>query len=176
MNWIFVIVVAASLAACGGRQNQADREAQQFDCRDRAASYIATKHIGGDEIGVMLDCAEAGPRIRRWRTDKNGKRDADEHGLTPGDFDKTWREIDATGWPNLRDCGNGSLEKSDPVYVFDIKDDTNKATFQCQTRDVPYPYNDITDALDLMAQQGQRQLGDDEPAEAKALDKKDKNR
>jgi hypothetical protein len=173
MKWVIFL---AALAACGGRQRQADREAMDFDCRDRSASYIATKHIGGDEIGVQLDCTEAGPRIRRWRTDKNGKRDSDEHALSPGDFNKTWREIDATGWPNLRDCANGSLEKSDPVYVFDIKDDTNKASFQCQTREVPYPYNDITDALDLMAQQGQGQLGDDEPDAAKALDKKDKNR
>jgi len=169
------VIFFAALAACSGAQRQADRESQQFDCRDRSASYIATKHIGGDEIGVQIDCAD-GPRILRWRTDKNGKRVEDTRGLTPGDFDKTWREIDATGWPNLTDCANGSLQKSDPVYVFDIKDDTNKASFQCQTRDVPYPYNDITDALDLMAAQGRGQLGDDEPAEAKALDKKDKNR
>lgn len=170
------VIFIAALAACGARQNQADREAQQFECRDRSASYIATRHIAGDELGVQLDCADAGPRIQRWKTDKNGQRIADERALTPGDFDKTWREIDATGWPLLKDCANGSLEKRDPVYVFDIKDDMNKASFQCQTRDVPYPYNDITDALDLMAAQGRKQLGDDEPAEAKALDHKDKQR
>ena len=124
----------------------------------------------------MLDCAEAGPRIRRWKTDKTGHRIEDSQQLSPGDFNKTWREIDATGWPNLTDCANGSLEKRDPVYVFDIKDDTNQASFQCQTREVPYPYNDITDALDLMAAQGRGQLGDDEPADAKALEHKDKNR
>ena len=170
------VIFMAVLAACGGRQNQANREAIDFDCRDRSASYIATGHIAADEIGVMLDCAEAGPRIRRWKTDKNGQRTADERALSPADFNKTWREIDATGWPNLRDCSNGSLEKTDPVYVFDIKDDTNKASFQCQTREVPYPYNDITDALDLMAAEGRGQLGDDEPADAKALDHKDKQR
>jgi hypothetical protein len=170
------VIFIAALAACGGRQQQADREAQNFNCRDRSASYIATKHIAGDEIGVQLDCADTGPRIRRWKTDKAGKRDEDERPLSPGDFDKTWREIDATGWPSMTDCTNGSLEKSDPVYVFDIKDDMNKASFQCQTREVPYPYNDITDALDLMAAQGRKQLGDDEPLDAKALDKKDKQR
>lgn len=41
---------------------------------------------------------------------------------------------------------------------------------------MPYPYNDITDPLDLLSQQGRSQLGDDEPADAKALDKKDKQR
>jgi hypothetical protein len=169
------LIIIAALAACGGRQQQANREMQDFDCRERSATYVATKHIAGDEIGVILDCAEGGPRIRRWRTDKNAKRDSDEQPLSPGDFDKTWREIDATGWANLTNCSNGSLEKSDPVYVFEIKDDTNKASFECQTREVPYPYNDITDALDLMAAR-KGQLVDDEPAEAKALDKKDKNR
>jgi hypothetical protein len=170
------VVFIAALAACSGRQNRADREARDFECRDRTASYVAIKHIAGEELGVLIDCADAGPRIKRWKTEKSGQRIEDERALTPGDFDKTWREIDATGWSLLKDCANGSLQKSDPVYVFDIKDDTNKASFQCQTRDVPYPYNDITDALDLMASQGRKQLGDDEPAEAKALDSKDKQR
>lgn len=172
-RWIFIV---AALAACSGRQRQADREAMQFECRDRRASYIATKHIAGEELGVQIDCADAGPRIKRWRMAKDGTRDEDERALSPSDFNRTWREIDATGWPTMRDCANGSLQKSDPVYVFDIMDDTNKVTFECQTREVPYPYNDITDALDLMAAQGRKQLGDDEPAEAKALDHKDKQR
>jgi hypothetical protein len=173
MRWIIIVV---ALAACSGRQSRADREAREFNCRDRKASYIAVKHIAGEELGVQIDCAEVGPRIKRWRTHKDGKRDEDERALTPVDFDKTWREIDATGWPTMTDCRNGSLEKTDPVYVYDIQDDTNKKSFQCQTREVPYPYNDITDALDLMAAQGRKQLGDDEPAEAKALDHKDKQR
>lgn len=171
------VIFMAALAACGGgRQHQVDRDMTDFDCRDRSASYIATGHIAADEIGVMLDCAEAGPRIRRWKTDKQGHRVEDERPLSPSEFDKTWREIDAVGWPSMRDCTNGTLQKTDPVYVFDIKDDMNQASFSCQTREVPYPYNDITDALDLMAAQGRGQLGDDEPVEAKALDHKDKQR
>jgi hypothetical protein len=170
------VIIMAVLAACGARQQQANREAIDFDCRERAASYIATGHLAADELGVMIDCQEAGPRIRRWKTDKMGHRIADERPLSPADFNKVWKEIDATGWTYLKDCSSGSLEKGDPVYVFDIKDDEHEATFQCQTRDVPYPYNDITDVLDLMAAQGRGQLGDDEPAEMKALDKKDKQR
>src|SRR6185436_10282502 len=127
----------ATLIACSGAQKQADREAQSFSCRERAASYIATKHIASDEIGVLMDCEQAGPRIKRWKTDKAGKHIEDSRALTPADFDKTWKEIDGTGWANLKDCSNGSLEKRDPVYVFDVKDDQNKASFQCQTRDVP---------------------------------------
>ena len=100
----------------------------------------------------------------------------DTHAVSPEDFDRAWRNIDGTGWAYLKDCTNGSLEKRDPVYVFDVKDDEQKNSFQCQTREVPYPYNDITDPLDVLAQQGQKQLGDDEPADAKALDKKDMQR
>jgi hypothetical protein len=168
--------LAITLAACGGTRAQVEREQQAFQCHDRIASYAAVKHISGDEIGVQIDCAEVGPRIKRWKTAKTGQHVEDAHNLTPGEFDKVWREIDGTGWPNLKDCANGSLGKSDPVYQFDIKDDQNKASFSCQTRDVPYPYFDITNALDLAAAQGRGQLGDDEPAEAKALDKKDKQR
>jgi hypothetical protein len=173
MKWL---IFAVALTACGGNRKQIEREQQQFSCRDRSASYIATKHIAGSEIGIQLDCADQGPRIKRWKTDTAAKHEEDARGITPGKFDEIWREIDGTGWPNLKDCTNGSLEKRDPVYQFDIKDDQNKASFSCQTREVPYPYNDITNALDLAASQGRKQLGDDEPADAKALDKKDKQR
>ncbi|MEO8553601.1 MAG: hypothetical protein ABI678_26690 [Kofleriaceae bacterium] len=173
---VSLLSIVVSGAACGGTKAQVEAEKEPFLCRDRIASYMATKHISGDEIGVQMDCKDAGPRIKRWRTDKLGNRQEDAHPVTPFEFDKVWKEIDGTGWPNLHDCANGSLEKSDPVYVFDIKDDQNTASFQCQTRTMPYPYNDLTDPLDLLAQQGRKQLGDDEPAEAKALDKKDKQR
>jgi hypothetical protein len=169
-------VTALALAACGGTKAQVEREQQTFDCRSRSASYMATKHISGDELGVLIDCAEVGPRIKRWKVDKAGTRTEDARSITPGEFEKVWKEIEGTGWPNLRDCTNGSLEKRDPVYVFDIKDDQNQVSFQCQTREMPYPYNDITDPLDLAASQGKGQLGDDEPADAKKLDKKDRQK
>lgn len=162
-------LVVLYACACGGAQrDQVAREAQPFDCRNRIASYVVAHHMAGDELGVQIDCAQAGPRIQRWRTDVAGNRDEDAHGLTPGQFDKIWKEIDGTGWPNLRDCGNGTAGKQDPIYMFDIKDDQNKASFQCQSQSMPYPYNDIVDPLDLAAQDGRRQLGDDEPAEMKA--------
>jgi hypothetical protein len=174
------LVACVALAACaacgGGRREQIEREAQRFDCRGRRASYTVAHHLAADEIGVQIDCVDAGPRIKRWRTEKSGKRQEDTRQLTPGEFDKVWREIDGTGWPYLRDCGNGSGGRHDPIYQFDIKDDQNKASFQCQSQSMPYPYNDIVDPLDLAAQVGRRQLGDDEPADAKKLDHKDKQR
>lgn len=164
------LAIAGTCAwACGGAQReQITRETQRFDCRNRSASYVVAHHMAGDELGVQLDCAEAGPRIMRWRTDIAGNRDEDAHGLTPGEFDNVWKEIDSTGWPNLRDCGNGTAGARDPIYMFAIKDDQNQASFQCQSQSMPFPYHDIVDPLDFAAQNGRHQLGNDEPAEIDA--------
>jgi hypothetical protein len=165
------------LVACGpSARDRAMRDSVSFQCRDRIASYVATKHMGGDELGVQMDCADKGPRIRRWRMDKQGKRVEDEHALAPTEFDTVWREIDGAGWAYLKDCGNGTGGKQDPIYTFDIKDDQNKNTFQCQSRTMPYPYNTIVDPMDVAAARNRGQLGDDEPADLKALDKKPKQR
>ncbi len=169
-------ILLAFAVACGGSQHGGGGGAAGFACKERSASYMATKHISGDELGILMDCTEAGPRIKRWKQDRTGKRDEDSRAISPAEFEKVWGEIAGTGWENLHDCGNGSLDKHDPVYVFDIKDDQSKSSFQCQTREVPFPYFDITNALDFAAHQGRKQLGDDEPADAKALDKKDRQR
>src|SRR5213075_3236199 len=112
------VLIAVLVAACGGAQKRANEDMQSFACKNRYASYVATGHISGDELGVQMDCAEAGPRIKRWRTDKAGKHEEDAHPITPNDFEKAWKEINGTGWENLHDCTNGSLEKRDPVYQF----------------------------------------------------------
>jgi hypothetical protein len=170
------VVLLAVVVACGGTKAQVKREQQAFNCKDRMASYVVVGDISGDERGVQLDCAEAGPRIKRWKTDKKGTHQEDARNVTPAQFDAAWTQVQGTGWENLHDCTNGSLEKRDPVFQFDIKDDENKGSFSCQTREVPYPYFDITNALDQLAMEGGKQLGDDEPADMKALDKKDKQK
>ncbi len=173
----FACVGLILVASCGSSAHkQAEREAQSFDCKERLASYVVSHHMAADELGVQMDCVDAGPRIKRWRSDKQGVRQEDARALTPGEFDAVWREIDGTGWPNLKDCGNGTAGKQDPVYVFDIKDDQNKASFQCQSQSMPYPYNTIVDPLDAAAQRGRKQLGDDEPDELKTIDKKAKKK
>src|SRR5437016_4325222 len=107
----YVVILAALAAACGSDRKQIERDRQRFECRQRSASYTAVKHISGDEIGVLIDCAEAGPRIKRWKSDKQGTRQEDVRNITPGAFDTAWKEIEGTGWPYLKDCANGSLEK-----------------------------------------------------------------
>ncbi|HWU90691.1 MAG TPA: hypothetical protein VN253_25670 [Kofleriaceae bacterium] len=173
--WVAAAGAVGVAGGCGASAaEQARREAQDFQCHDRAASYTATRHMAGDEIGVQIDCAAAGPRIKRWKTDRNGARIEDARSLTPNEFDRVWRELAGTGWENLKDCTTGTLGKQDPVYVFDVRDDQNQATFQCQTKTLPFPYNGIADPLDVAAQRGRGQLGDEEPADLKALDQKAK--
>ena len=92
--------------------------------------------------------------------------------LAPDEFDRVWTQIAGTGWENLKDCRNGTGGKRDPVYQFDIKDDQNTASFSCQTRTVPYPYDGIVNPLDALGAKGGKQLGDDEPQELKDLEKK----
>ena len=167
-----VVLGLGLLAACGARQRQATAEQQEFTCKDRLVSYVVSHHMGGDEVGVQMDCGE-GPRIKRWRIDKQGTRIDDARSMTPKEFDKVWGEISGSGWEYLKDCGNGTAGERDPIYVFDIKDDQNKATFQCQSQSMPYPYNTIVDPLDVAAQSGRGQLGDPEPEDLKKYDKKD---
>lgn len=169
------LVLIALLVACGGRQKSeyAGDDNQNFDCKERLVSYVASGHMAASELGVQMDCSE-GPRIKRWKVDKSGNRIEDGRPMSAGEFDRIWRQIDGVGWPNLGDCANGTNGKQDPIYVFDVKDDMNKSSFQCQTATVPYPYNGLVDPLDVAAQEGRGQLGDDEPADAKALDKKKK--
>jgi hypothetical protein len=170
-----VIAAAAAAAGCGPSARElARREAQDFDCRDRSISYTATKHIAGDELGVQMDCASAGPRLVRWKSDKTGNRVEDKRSLTPAEFDRVWREIAGTGWENLKDCTTGTLGKQDPVYVFDVQDNQNQATFQCQSTVLPFPYNGLVDPLDMAAQRGRGQLGDEEPADLKELERRQK--
>lgn len=161
---------------CGARQKQALAEQQHFDCKDRLVSYVVSHHMGGDEVGVQMDCANQGPRITRWRVDKQGTRLEDTRPMTPGEFDSVWSQLAGSGWEYLKDCSNGTLGERDPVYVFDVKDDQNTASFQCQSRTMPYPYNTIVDPLDFAAMKGRGQLGDDEPAEMKQYDRKDLQR
>ncbi len=164
--------MVVGLAACGARQRQANEEAQDFQCKDRLASYVVSHHMGGDEVGVQMDCSN-GPQIKRWKIDKAGTRLEDARSLTPREFDKVWAELNGSGWEYLKDCANGTAGERDPIYVFDVKDDQSKASFQCQSQSMPYPYNTIVDPLDVAAQSGRKQLGDPEPAELKKYEKKD---
>jgi len=160
------------LVACGPSvKTAAQRDAIDFQCKERVASYVASGHMAADEVGVQLDCAD-GPRVKRWKSDNAGRRDEQVIAISPAEFDKVWKEIDGVGWPNLKNCTNGDSDKA-PLYIFDIKDDQNKVSFECQSSSMPFPYNNIVDPLDMVGLAHQGQLGDDEPDELKQFDKRD---
>jgi hypothetical protein len=169
-RWL-ALGIAVAAAGCGASaREQARREAADFDCRERTISYVATHHMGGDEIGVQMDCAQNGPRIKRWRTDKTGHRIDDVHAVSPSDFDRVWEQVAGVGWENLSDCSDGGGDR-DPLYTFDVKDDQNTNSFSCQARSMPYPYNDLVDPLDVLAQKVGGQFVE-EPKELQELDDK----
>ena len=136
------------IAACGGKQHGGGTEdLSMFQCKERAAEYIVVGGMAGEELGVALDCAEAGPRVRRWKVAHDGTRDDASRSLTPGEFDDYWGRINSVGWANLTDCGKAA--KGDPVYTFDVKDQNNTASFSCSGRgELPFPYNALVNELD----------------------------
>ena len=137
--------------ACGNPHQDTLRQNADFDCHDRVASYVVVGSLTAAEVGVQVDCAEKGPRVRRWTVTKDGTRDEYEGSMTVGDFDRMWDKIDGAGWKYLKDC-DGTGQPDDPVYSFDVKDWNGSASFECTNAgDLPYPYNTIVDELDFKA-------------------------
>ena len=144
---IFVVCVAA----CGGSQHGGREDLSLFNCKERSAEYIVVGGMAGDELGVALDCKDAGPRVRRWRVAHDGTRDDASKSLTPAEFDDVWARLQDSGWVNLKDCG-GAAKSGDPVYTFDVKNDQNASSFSCSGRgELPFPYNTIVNELDQSA-------------------------
>lgn len=149
-----MVTVLALGTACGGKQHGGGGESDDgslFNCKQRSAEYIVVGSMAGEELGVALDCADAGPRVRRWRVAREGTRDEAAHSLTPREFDDIWTRIQDTGWANLKDCGAAS-KSGDPVYTFDVKDTQAASSFSCSGRgDLPFPYSTLVDELDQAA-------------------------
>jgi hypothetical protein len=143
--------LAAAAPACGGRQHAAAESDRLFQCKGRSAEYIVVGGIGGDEVGVALDCADAGPRVRRWKVAQDGTREEGAKSLTPGEFDDVWARIEAAGWRNIQDCPQAAAQ-GDPAYSFDVKNDDDKASFSCSGRgQLPFPWGSLVDELDQAA-------------------------
>lgn len=156
-------LASTSPAACRPARGPAAVVAGDFACRDRLVSYVVNGALGGDELGVQIDCQEAGPRLRRWRVDRAGHRVDDSRAMTGEEFDHVWGELDGIGWRYLKDCPAGA-GKRDPIYTFDVRDDQAHGTFSCQARVVPYPYDAFVNQLDLAATVGRPELDDEAPA------------
>lgn len=148
---VLLLMSVAGLAACGNPNAQQLADNADFDCRDRSVSYLVSGSLTAAEVGVLIDCADAGPRVVRWTVTKEGNRDEYSGSLGVNEFDRLWEKIDGAGWRYLKEC-EGTGQPGDPVFNFDVKDYNQQATFSCTNAGpLPYPYNTIVDELDFKA-------------------------
>jgi hypothetical protein len=146
-----LLVASVGAAACGNPNQQQLADNADFDCRDRAVSYVVMGSLTAAEVGVMIDCVTAGPRVVRWTVTSQGNREEYEGSLGVNEFDRLWEKIDGAGWRYLAEC-EGSGQPGDPVYNFDVQDWNQQAAFSfTNAGPLPYPYNTIVDELDFKA-------------------------
>lgn len=146
-----LVLGVAAAAGCANPNAQRLRDNREFECRDRSAAYTLLGSLAGAEVGVQMDCAEAGPRIMRWTVSRDGVRDERQASMGVKEFDRIWARIDATGWRNLKDC-TGTGGPSDPVYDIEVKDWQRQNAFTCVNEGpLPHGYYAVVQELDLRA-------------------------
>ena len=152
MAAVFAVVLACLAPGCGGGQSRgAAEDVRNFQCRNRRVAYIATNHFAGPEVGVVIDCAERGPRVKRWVViDDSGGKQTGEHSLTARVFDDLWEKIESTGWHNLGDCDNPGAGEGDPAYKFGIQDENGSVSLACEGKELPFPFDRLLNELDLL--------------------------
>lgn len=152
-----IIIIMASLglvAACGGSQSTGPQstDEQEFLCKERRIAYIVTGSFAGPEVGVVVDCAERGPRIMKWQVlSKDGDKKTMQHSLGAGEFNALWERVESTGWRHLGDCDNPEAVEGDPAYKIGVKDESLAVSMECAGKELPFPYNRLVNELDLKA-------------------------
>lgn len=164
-----VPVVAALAAACGSStpRRRAPGENSEFECRGRRAEYMVVGGFVAPEAGISMVCDNDRPMLTVWRVDQGESRSEHDHALSGGQFDDTWEKIDSTGWRYLDKECPGSTARArpkkgrapDPLYTIDVGDSQVTASFTCGARELPFPYNQLVNELDLLAA-GFQQAGD----------------
>jgi hypothetical protein len=154
------------MCGCGHKEPRMPSSWADFECKDRKVSYFVVGGMSGQEAGVQLDCNVQGPRVLRWTEDKSGTRSEDSQALTPGEFNDVWIRIDGVGWHHLGDCAP-DLGEDVPVYTFDVANEDDAKTFECDSLDPPFPWNTLVDELNQLAAtikgtQGRNQLDIDD--------------
>jgi len=150
-------LLATAAVACLGPRGAADRsslsddEIETFACNERRASYMVAGGFAAAELGVQMECAHGGPSLTQWTVDDDGRREQARTPLGLGVFDDTWRTLEDAGWRNLHDCVARGAADDAPAYAFDISDDDTSASFACQGKQLPFPYDRLVDALDRAA-------------------------
>lgn len=148
-----VLVVAAGCATTGSGKNAgSDEDTEDFRCLDRRATYVMAGGFVAPEYGLSASCNE-GPRLLKWTVDDQGNREESTHVLSVADFEELWRNLEDAGWKNLEDCDNPNAKDDDQVYTFEVSDGDKTVGFMCQGKELPFPYDRIVNAFDLMAGQ-----------------------
>jgi hypothetical protein len=168
---LMTAAAAAALmaVACGPStpRRRAAGSSADFECRGRRAEYMVVGGFVAPEAGISMICDHERPMLTVWRVDQGESRSERDHPLSPGQFDDTWEKIDSTGWRYLdKDCPGSTAQKKvkkgrapDPLYTIDVGDHSVNASFTCGAKELPFPYNQLVNELDLLAA-GFAQAGD----------------
>jgi hypothetical protein len=153
LTLLALAAVALVAAGCGGSQKAAaSDDDRNFQCKDRRIAYIVTGSFAGPEVGVVVDCAERGPRIMKWQVvGVTGDKQTMAHSLTTGEFHELWQRIESTGWRHLSNCNNPEAVDGDPKYKIGIQDESLSVSLDCDGKELPFPYDRIVNELDLKA-------------------------
>lgn len=164
-----LIVIVLVAAACGSStpRRRAPGENVEFECRSRRAEYMVVGGFVAPEAGVSMVCDNDRPMLTVWRVDQGESRSEKDHAISPGQFEDTWEKIDSTGWRYLeKECPGSTAQKkpkkgrvADPLYTIDVGDHALTVNFTCGAKELPFPYNQLVNELDLLAA-GFEQSGD----------------
>lgn len=155
------LLLAVGLAACGSStpRRRAAGSSEEFECLGRRAEYMVVGGFVAPEVGVSMICDNDRPMLTVWRVDAGQSRSETDHPLSPRQFEDTWDKIDSTGWRYLdKDCPGSTAGKkprkgraADPLYTIDVRDSGTSSSFTCGAVELPFPYDQLVNELDLLA-------------------------
>ena len=156
-----ILAVLLLGAACGGPQVKSRRAAAEegFECRGRRAEYTIVGGFVAPEAGISLVCDGDRPNLIVWRVETGDQRSEQNHPITALQFEETWEKLDSTGWRYLdKECPGSTVKAKrkkgrapDPIYTMDVSDRGTSASITCGGVELPFPYNQLVNELDLLA-------------------------
>jgi hypothetical protein len=141
------------LAGCGATPPSGPGTGRvELACNERRAEYVVAGGFAALEVGVVIECTDAGATLARWRrTEPEGEPGRTTKRLAAGEFEELWSKVESTGWRNLEDCDNPAAAPGDPLYTFYISDHISRVSFTCVGKSLPFPYDRIVTEFDLAA-------------------------
>jgi hypothetical protein len=113
----------------GGLAAVSPAPAPRWSCAGRHAK-LWHHQAGSREIEIELVCAKGKPRGIAGRGEKNERFD-----IEPAQWDKTWKELDATDWRKARRCVQSESASDEDELTLEVGAD--KRTFSCRFADDP---------------------------------------